>query len=52
LLQLAATLEKPFAVAELLDTVDNVLRATDRSREEINPLPNWRSRPSADGLLL
>lgn len=27
-LQLAATLEKPFAIAELLDTVENALRAT------------------------
>lgn len=51
-LQVAATLEKPFALAELLDTVDNVLRATDRPREEINPLANWRSQPIADGLLL
>jgi two-component system OmpR family response regulator len=51
-LQLAATLEKPFAPAELLDTVENVLRVTDSPREPINPLPDWRSQPSADGLWL
>jgi DNA-binding response OmpR family regulator len=49
-LQLAATLEKPFAVSELLDTVENVLRASDNPREQTNPLPNWNSQPSADGL--
>ena len=51
-LQLAATLEKPFAVAELLDTVENVLRATNGPREQIHPLPNWRSESSAGGLEL
>ena len=49
-LQLAATLLKPFAVDALLDTVKNVLRATDSPRELIAPLPNWRSQPSAVGL--
>jgi DNA-binding response OmpR family regulator len=51
-LQLAATLLKPFAVDALLDTVKNVLRATDSPRELIAPLPNWRSQPSAVGLRL
>jgi DNA-binding response OmpR family regulator len=51
-LQLAATLLKPFAVDALLDTVKNVLRATASPREQINPLPNWRSQPSAIGLRL
>jgi DNA-binding response OmpR family regulator len=51
-LQLAAMLLKPFAVDALLDTVKNVLRATDSPREQLDPLPNWRSQPSADGLRL
>ena len=51
-LQLTATLMKPFAVDELLDTVKNVLRATDSPREQTEPLPNWQSQPSADGLRL
>jgi DNA-binding response OmpR family regulator len=49
-LQLAATLSKPFAVDALLDTVRNVLRATDSPREQIEPRPIWPSQPSADGL--
>ncbi len=51
-LQLAATLEKPFAIAELLDTVENALRATKSLREQIHPLPRWRSQPSGDVLQL
>ncbi len=51
-LQLAATLVKPFAVDTLLDTVKNVLRATDSARELIAPLPNWRCQPSTVGLRL
>jgi DNA-binding response OmpR family regulator len=51
-LQLAATLLKPIAVARLLDTVENVLRATDSSREQINPPPNWKSQRSGDGFKL
>jgi DNA-binding response OmpR family regulator len=51
-LLLAATLLKPFAVDTLLDTVKNVLRATDSPREQIAPPPNWRSQPSAVGLRL
>jgi len=47
LLQLAATLVKPFAVEALLNTVKNVLRATDSPREQIVPPPNWQSQPSA-----
>jgi CheY-like chemotaxis protein len=51
-LQLAATLEKPFGVAELLDTVDNVLRATDTPRQQDNPPSDWPEQPSAGGLQL
>jgi DNA-binding response OmpR family regulator len=51
-LQLAATLLKPFAVAALLNTVENVLRATDSPREQIDPPPDWRSQPLADSLRL
>ena len=52
LLQLAATLPKPFYISQLLETVKTVLRATDRSREQFAPPPDWRSRPSANGLRL
>jgi DNA-binding response OmpR family regulator len=51
-LQLAATLLKPFAVDALLVTVKNVLRATDSAPGQLEPLPDWRSQPSADGLRL
>jgi DNA-binding response OmpR family regulator len=51
-LQLAAMLPKPFSVDELLQTVRAVLRAADSSRERLEPLPDWRSQPSADGLEL
>ena len=51
-LQLAATLLKPFAVDALLDTVKNVLRATDIPPGQIDPPPNWQSQPSAVGLRL
>jgi DNA-binding response OmpR family regulator len=49
-LQLAAILSKPFTVEELLDTVKNVLRATISAPWQIEPLPDWRSQPSARGL--
>ena len=49
-LQLAATLDKPFAATALLDTVENVLRATESPREQIDPPPDWRSQPSGGGL--
>jgi DNA-binding response OmpR family regulator len=39
-LQIAATLEKPFVVADLLATVENVLRANGSPREQIKPLPD------------
>ena len=45
-LQLAATLLKPFSVDVLLDTVRNVLRATDRRREQIAEPTIWQSQPS------
>jgi DNA-binding response OmpR family regulator len=51
-LQLAATLEKPFAIADLLDTVKNVLRATGSPREQFSPLPDWRRQTSGHGLQL
>ena len=51
-LQLAAMLLKPFTVEELLGTVTKVLRATDSPREQLEPLPDWRSQPSAGVLRL
>jgi DNA-binding response OmpR family regulator len=51
-LQLAAVLPKPFYISELLETVKAVLRATDSLREQLVPLPNWQSQPSAVGLRL
>ena len=51
-LQLAAMLPKPFSIDELLETVSVVLRATVSVRERIEPLPDWRSRPSVDRLRL
>ncbi len=51
-LQLAATLVKPFAVDVLLDTVNNVLRATDSLRGQLAPPPSWLSQPSTVGLRL
>jgi len=43
-LQLAAMMLKPIAVATLLETVENVLRATESPREQINSPPRWRSQ--------
>ena len=51
-LQLAATLWKPFTPGELLGTVKKVLRATNSVREQVKPLPIWRSQPSAAALRL
>jgi DNA-binding response OmpR family regulator len=51
-LQLAALLPKPFSVAELLETVRAVLRATDSAPGQLDPPPDWRSQPSAGGLRL
>ena len=51
-LQLAAPLLKPFTGDELVDTVKKVLHPTDGAREQLDPLPIWRSQPSADGLWL
>ncbi|MGD0744990.1 MAG: response regulator [Verrucomicrobiota bacterium] len=51
-LQVAAMLQKPFAVDALLDTVNNVLRATVSAPGQFEPLPDWRSQPSAVGLRL
>jgi DNA-binding response OmpR family regulator len=51
-LQPAASLVKPYTIAELLGTVREVLRATDGPREQIASRPNWQSQPSVDGLQL
>ena len=51
-LQLAAMLPKPFYISQLLETVKEVLRATDSPRERIDPLPDRQARPSAAGLRL
>jgi DNA-binding response OmpR family regulator len=51
-LQLAAMLEKPFAVADFLATVENVLRANESPREQIKPPPDSRSQPAGDSLRL
>jgi CheY-like chemotaxis protein len=51
-LQLAAVLKKPIAIDQLLDTVENVLRAADSPSEQTNPPPNWRSQSSVGGLQL
>jgi DNA-binding response OmpR family regulator len=51
-LQLAAMLPKPFTVEELLGTVTKVLRATVSAPGQFDPLPDWRSQPSAVGLRL
>jgi DNA-binding response OmpR family regulator len=48
-LQLAATLLKPFPVGALVDTVNNVLRATDTAPEPTKPVQNWR-QPTGGGL--
>jgi len=49
-LQLAAMLLKPFTMDELLATVKEVFRAADSAREQSEPMPVWRSQPSASGL--
>ena len=41
---------KAFSIGELLETVRVVLCATDSARAQLEPLPDWRSQPSADGL--
>jgi DNA-binding response OmpR family regulator len=51
-LQPAATLLKPYAVEELLETVKVVLRATDSAPMQLEPLSNWRSQPPSDDLRL
>jgi len=52
LLQLAATLPKPFYISQLLETVKVVLNAAVNLRDRIVAVPDWRSQPSADGLRL
>jgi DNA-binding response OmpR family regulator len=51
-LRLAATLAKPFSIDQLVETVQEVLGAANRAGGQIEPLPNWRSQPSAVGLRL
>jgi two-component system chemotaxis response regulator CheY len=51
-LQLAAMLEKPFAVDTLLDTVNAILCTMDSTRAQIDPQPGWQTRPSANALRL
>jgi DNA-binding response OmpR family regulator len=48
-LQLAATLSKPFAIDALVDTVKNVLRATDTAHEQPEPVQTWH-QPTGDGV--
>jgi len=49
-LEVRLLLPKPFSIAELLETVRVVLCATDSARAQLEPLPDWRSQPSAVGL--
>jgi DNA-binding response OmpR family regulator len=51
-LQLAATLLKPFVVAELLEMVQDVLHPTYIPLQRIHPRPHWRNQPAASGLWL
>ena len=51
-LPLDAMLLKPFTGDELLGAVEKVLSMTGRPREHNEPLPDWRSQPSADALRL
>ena len=51
-LQPAATLLKPYTIAQLLGTVKEVLHATDGEGVQIASPPNWRGKPSAGGLQL
>ncbi|MCL4789621.1 MAG: response regulator [Verrucomicrobia bacterium] len=51
-LQPAATLLKPFTIAELLRTVKEVLRAASRADDEIELSPNWPGQPFARVLRL
>jgi DNA-binding response OmpR family regulator len=48
-LQLAATFLKPFVVADLLDTVETVLRPNDIPYGQTNPLPHARYRSAGSG---
>jgi two-component system alkaline phosphatase synthesis response regulator PhoP len=51
-LHLAAKLWKPFTPDELLGTVKRVLCETVSAPKQVEPLPTWRSQPSADSLRL
>jgi two-component system OmpR family response regulator len=51
-LRLAATLSKPFLADALLGMVEDVLRLTDGTHEQIKPLSVSRSQSSAKGLWL
>ena len=51
-LQPVAVLPKPFYLSQLLETVKAVLRTTVSPGQQIVPLSNWQSQPSAAGLRL
>jgi DNA-binding response OmpR family regulator len=51
-LQLAAVLQKPFYISQLLETVKAVLHAGDGLRKPIAPLSGWQNWPAAVGLRL
>jgi two-component system alkaline phosphatase synthesis response regulator PhoP len=48
-LQPAATLLKPYTIAELLETVKKVLRAIGGAREKRQPPPSWQGLSSTEG---
>ena len=51
-LQLAAMLPKPFYISQLLETVKGVLHTTVSPLGQIEPPPDWRSRPPVGALRL
>jgi DNA-binding response OmpR family regulator len=48
----AAMLLKPYTIEELLETVRVVLHATDSAPGQLEPVQDWQSQPSANGLQL
>ena len=51
-LRIEATLLKPFTIPMLLETVQEVLRATDNNRDQSELQPIGRSQPASDCLRL
>src|SRR5205823_4078701 len=45
-LQPEATLLKPFTIADLLGTVNEVLRGTNGARQQLEPPPNRQTQPA------